>query len=151
MTLSEELAWRGFTNQTTYKDVSVLDGEPITFYWGVDPSADSMTVGNFAVAMMIRHFIDHGHRAILLVGGATGMIGDPDGKKQERDLLSLEDIERNKAGISEQYRRIFAGHEFEIVDNYDWFKGMGYLQFLRDVGAVPPVVAAVAGTDTPSK
>lgn len=139
MTLSEELAWRGFTNQTTYKDVSVLDGDPITFYWGVDPSADSMTVGNFAVAMMIRHFIDHGHRAILLVGGATGMIGDPDGKKQERDLLSLEDIERNKAGISEQYRRIFAGHEFEIVDNYDWFKGMGYLQFLRDVGKHVPV------------
>jgi tyrosyl-tRNA synthetase len=64
MTLSEELAWRGFTNQTTYKDtVATLRWQaPITFYWGVDPSADSMTVGNFAVAMMIRHFIDHGHR-----------------------------------------------------------------------------------------
>ncbi len=139
MTLSEELAWRGFTNQTTYKDVNALDGNPITFYWGVDPSADSMTVGNFAVAMMIRHFIDHGHKAILLVGGATGMIGDPDGKKQERDLLSLEDIEHNKQGISAQYRRIFAGHDFEIVDNYDWFKGYGYLDFLREVGKHVPV------------
>lgn len=139
MTLSEELAWRGFTNQTTYKDTGALNGKPITFYWGVDPSADSMTVGNFAVAMMIRHFIDHGHKAILLVGGATGMIGDPDGKKQERDLLSLEDIERNKQGISEQYRKIFAGHDFEIVDNYDWFKEFGYLQFLREVGKHVPM------------
>lgn len=139
MTLSEELAWRGFTNQTTYKDTSALNSKPITFYWGVDPSADSMTVGNFAVAMMIRHFIDHGHKAILLVGGATGMIGDPDGKKQERELLSLEDIERNKQGISEQYRKIFAGHDFEIVDNYDWFKEFGYLQFLREVGKHVPM------------
>ena len=139
MTLSQELTWRGFINQTTYKDIAQLDADPITFYWGVDPSADSMTVGNFAVAMMIRHFIDHGHKAILLVGGATGMIGDPDGKKQERDLLSEDEIAHNKAAISEQYRRIFAGKDFEIVDNYDWFKGMGYLQFLREVGKHVPV------------
>ncbi|QQS19659.1 tyrosine--tRNA ligase [Candidatus Saccharibacteria bacterium] len=139
MTLSEELTWRGFVNQTTYKDANVLNGDPITFYWGVDPSADSMTVGNFALAMMVRHFIDHGHKAILLVGGATGMIGDPDGKKQERDLLSLDDIERNKQGISAQYRRIFVGHDFEIVDNYDWFKNYGYLDFLREVGKHVPV------------
>jgi tyrosyl-tRNA synthetase len=67
------------------------------------------------------------------------MIGDPDGKKQERDLLSLEDIARNKAGISEQYRKIFAGHDFEIVDNYDWFQGMGYLDFLRETGKHVPI------------
>ncbi len=139
MKLSDELTWRGFTNQTTYKDITVLDGDPITFYLGIDPSADSMTVGNLAVAMMIRHFIDHGHNAILLVGGATGMIGDPDGKKQERDLLSLEDIARNKQGISAQYQAIFAGKDFEIVDNYDWFKDMGYLQFLREVGKHVPM------------
>ena len=139
MTLSEELQWRGFVNQTTFKDLKALDGEPITFYWGVDPSADSMQVGNLAAAMMVRHFIDHGHKAILLVGGATGMIGDPDGKKQERDLLSLEDIARNKAAISEQYRRVFVGQDFEIVDNYDWFKEIGYLQFLRDVGKFVPM------------
>jgi tyrosyl-tRNA synthetase len=89
--------------------------------------------------MMVRHFIDHGHKAILLVGGATGMIGDPDGKKQERSLLSLEDIARNKAAISEQYRTVFAGESFEIVDNYDWFKDMNYLQFLRDVGKHVPM------------
>lgn len=139
MTLSEELAWRGFVNQTTYKDNSALDGEPITFYWGVDPSADSMQIGNLAAAMMVRHFIDHGHKAILLVGGATGMIGDPDGKATERDLLTLEQIAANKTAIAEQYKSVFAGQDFEIVDNYDWFKDMGYLNFLRDVGKHVPM------------
>src|SRR5690606_18834990 len=102
-----------------------------TFYWGVDPSADSMTIGNLAPAMMIRHFLDHGHKAILLVGGATGMIGDPDGKKQERDLNSLDEVERNKKAIAGQYQTIFAGKDFEIVDNYDWFKQINFLDFLR--------------------
>lgn len=134
MTLSEELRWRGFVNQTTIKDIAQLDGEPITFYWGVDPSSDSMTVGNFAIAMMVRHFIDHGHKAVLLVGGATGMIGDPDGKGEERTLKDLEEIEHNKKGIAAQYERVFAGKAFTVVDNYDWFKDLGYLQFLRDVG-----------------
>lgn len=137
--LSEELAWRGFVNQSTFKDITALDGEPLTFYWGVDPSADSMQVGNFAMAMMVRHFIDHGHKAILLVGGATGLIGDPDGKKQERDLQTVEQIDRNKAGIAAQYERVFAGKPFEIVDNYDWFKNMNYLTFLRDVGKHVPM------------
>lgn len=139
MTLSEELAWRGFVNQTTYREMSAIDGEPITFYWGVDPSADSMQIGNLAAAMMVRHFIDHGHKAILLVGGATGMIGDPDGKSSERDLLTLEQIQLNKIAISEQYKRVFAGKNFEIVDNYDWFKDMNYLSFLRDIGKHVPM------------
>lgn len=134
MKLSEELAWRGFINQYTYEDVAAIDGEPITFYWGVDPSGDSMTIGHLAPAMMIRHFMNHGHKAILLVGGATGMIGDPDGKKQERNLLTLEQIDHNKQVITNQYRGIFADKSFEIVDNYDWFREMRYLDFLREVG-----------------
>ncbi len=137
--LSEDLAWRGFVNQTTLKDISALDGEPITFYWGVDPSADSMQIGNLAMAMMVRHFIAHGHKAVLLVGGATGMIGDPDGKKQERDLRDLDEIAKNKAAIAEQYKTVFAGQAFEIVDNYDWFKNIGYMDFLRDVGKHVPM------------
>ncbi len=139
MTLSEELTWRGFVNQTTYKDIAALDGEPISFYWGVDPSADSMQIGNLAAAMMARHFIAHGHKAFLLVGGATGLIGDPDGKSDERDLKSPEEIAQNKAKIAEQYAVIFADLSFEVVDNYDWFKDMGYLQFLRDVGKHVPL------------
>jgi tyrosyl-tRNA synthetase len=139
MKLSEELAWRGFVNQTTYKDNSALDGEPITFYLGIDPSASSMTVGNLAIVMMVRHFIEHGHKAILLVGGATGMIGDPDGKKQERDLLTLEQIEANKKAIAAQYKQILGDQPFELVDNYDWFKNVGYLEFLRDIGKHVPM------------
>lgn len=134
MTLSEELTWRGFVNQTTLPDITDLDNNPRTFYWGVDPSADSMTIGHLAPAMMIRHFISHGYKAILLVGGATGMIGDPDGKRQERNLKTLDEIQHNKEAIAAQYRQVFSGMDFEIVDNYDWFKGLGYLDFLRDIG-----------------
>jgi tyrosyl-tRNA synthetase len=139
MTLSEELTWRGFVNQTTYKNLSALDGDPIAFYWGVDPSADSMTIGNLAAAMMVKAFIKHGHRPFLLIGGATGMVGDPDGKSQERDLLTLEQIIHNKQAIAAQYKQIFGGHDFTLVDNYDWFKDMGYLEFLRQVGKHVPI------------
>ncbi len=139
MTLSEELTWRGFVNQMTFPDIKDLDKGPISFYFGVDPSADSMTIGNLASAMMVYHFINAGHKAFLLVGGATGMIGDPDGKKDERNLLTLEDIARNKAAIAEQYKTVFEGKPFEIVDNYDWFKGVEYLDFLRNVGKHVPL------------
>lgn len=139
MTLSEELTWRGFVNQMTYPDIKDLDKGPISFYFGVDPSADSMTIGNLAAAMMVRHFIDAGHKAFLLVGGATGMIGDPDGKKDERNLKTLDEIAKNKAGIAAQYKTVFAGADFEIVDNYDWFKDINYLTFLRDVGKHVPL------------
>lgn len=139
MTLSEELQWRGFVNQTTYKDIQVLDGAPIAFYWGVDPSANSMTVGNLAIAMMVRHFIAHGHKAVLLVGGATGLIGDPDGKAQERDLKPVDEVDRNAQAIIGQYQQLFAGQTFEVVNNYDWFKGLGYLEFLRTVGKHVPM------------
>ena len=139
MTLSEELQWRGFVNQTTYKDITILDGEPIRFYWGVDPSADSMTIGNLAAAMMARHFIKNGHKATLLVGGATGMIGDPDGKNEERDLLSVEQIHHNKQALAKQYSQIFDGLKFDVVDNYDWFKELGYLEFLRAIGKHVPM------------
>jgi tyrosyl-tRNA synthetase len=139
MTLSEELSWRGLVNQTTYKDLAALDGEPITFYWGVDPSADSMTIGNLASAMMVKSFMKHGHKAVLLVGGATGMIGDPDGKNDERNLKPAEEVAHNKEAITAQYRQLFGGHDLKIVDNYDWFKDMNYLDFLRDVGKHVPM------------
>ncbi|MDL2342069.1 MAG: tyrosine--tRNA ligase [Patescibacteria group bacterium] len=139
MTLSEELTLRGFTNQTTYKDITALDGEPISFYLGVDPSADSMTIGNLAIVMMVRHFINHGHNAFMLVGGATGLIGDPDGKSQERELQSLETIAHNKQAIAAQYTTLLGANSFTMVDNYDWFKNMHYLDFLRDVGKHVPM------------
>ena len=143
MRLSEELQWRGFVNQTTYTDIADLDIDdnngPISFYWGVDPSADSMHIGQLAMAMMIKHFIKAGHNATLLVGGATGMIGDPDGKAEERDLKSDEELQRNVAGISHQYQNLFEGLNFDVVNNYDWFKGIGFLNFLRDIGKYVPM------------
>lgn len=139
MTLSEELNWRGLINQTTFDDLQSIDDHTLTFYFGVDPSSDSMTVGNLAAAMLARHFINHGHRAVLLVGGATGMIGDPDGKKSERELKTQAELDRNVKALSAQYKQVFAGQKFEVVNNYDWFKTMGYLEFLRDIGKVVPM------------
>lgn len=134
MTLSEELSWRGFVNQTTYKDIKTLDTQKVTFYWGVDPSADSMHVGQLAMAIMIKHFVRAGHTPVLLVGGATGLIGDPDGKAQERELKSVEEIEKNKQGILAQYSALFDTANVSVVDNYEWFQHINYITFLRDVG-----------------
>jgi len=139
MTLSQELTWRGFNNQTTLKNLSDLDEKKLRFYFGVDPSAPSMQIGNLASAMMCRVFIRHGHEPVLLVGGATGLIGDPDGKAQERDLKSEDEIHKNILGIVGQYKKVFAGLDFQIVDNYDWFKEIGYLEFLRDIGKHVPM------------
>lgn len=133
MTLVDELQWRGFLNQTTFTDITDIN-EPRTFYFGVDPSADSMTIGNLASMMMVRHFIDHGHKAVLLVGGATGMIGDPDGKKQERDVRDENVVAKNTEGLKAQMQRLFDGKPFEIVNNYDWFKDINYIEFLHKVG-----------------
>lgn len=139
MTLSQELTKRGFVNQTTYKDITQLDSDPITFYFGVDPSASSMTIGNLASIMMVRAFIKHGHKAIILVGGATGLIGDPDGKKDERNLKTREEIDKNKAGIVAQYKSLLGDVEFEVVDNHDWFKDINYIDFLSTVGKHVPM------------
>jgi tyrosyl-tRNA synthetase len=133
MKLSEDLAWRDQIKDKTFQDISWLD-EPKTFYLGVDCSSDSMTIGNLAVFMTARRLLDAGWRTILLVGGATSLIGDPGGKDEERQLKTREEIEKNVAGIKAQVQRLFADKEFTLVDNYDWFKDIGYLEFLRDVG-----------------
>lgn len=139
MKLSEELRWRNQVQDTTYADLGVLDREKVKFYIGVDPSADSMTIGNLAAMLLARRLIEAGHQAYLLVGGATGMIGDPDGKKDERARKDLATVEANKRGIVKQFRQLFAGQNFMIVDNYDWFKDMNYVQFLHQVGKFVPM------------
>ena len=134
MNLSQNLEWRGLIKDKTFQDVRWLD-EPKTFYLGVDcASADSLTIGNLAVFMLARHLADAGWKTVLLVGGATSLIGDPGGKDEERSLKSREEIAANVTAIKAQVRRLFAHNEFELVDNYDWFKDMGYLEFLREVG-----------------
>lgn len=139
MTLSEELTWRGFVNQTTFSSITELDDEPRTIYFGVDPSGPGMQIGNLASAMMVRQLAAKGHTVYLLLGGATGMIGDPDGKLDERDLRAVEEVEANKAEIKRQYESLFVGLDIHIVDNNDWFQHINYLSFLRDIGKHVPM------------
>lgn len=138
MKLSEELIYRGFKAETTIENPEDLDTrENKKFYWGADPSADSLTIGNLAALMMCACFVRHGYEPYLLVGGATGQIGDPK-DNGERDLKSLDEVEHNKKCIREQVERIIAGSATDarvtMVDNYDWFKDMRFLPFLREVG-----------------
>lgn len=133
MKLSEELQWRGMIKDRTFDDIRWLDS-PGTFYLGSDCSSDSLTIGNLAVYMLARQLLAHGWKAVLLVGGATSLIGDPGGKDEERQLKTPAEIEHNVRGIEAQVRRLVAGRDFITVNNYDWFKGLGYLEFLRDVG-----------------
>ncbi len=134
MKLSEELQWRGFYNQTTFDSPSNLDEQQYTLYLGTDPTGDSLHVGHLAVYMMVRRFLDHGHKVVLLVGGGTGVVGDPGGRDDERQLISLEQIADNKAALAAQVSGLFSGKEFTLVDNYDWLKDVSILEFLRDVG-----------------
>lgn len=134
MTLSEELTWRGLVNQTTFKDIKDLDKEKRVFYFGVDAnSAPSATVGNLAAMMMVKRFIKHGNTPILLVGGATGRIGDPK-DDEERPEVTDDVVESNKKGIVGQYKDVFDGLDFLVVDNNDWFKSINYINFLKEVG-----------------
>ena len=134
MKLSEELIWRGFSAKTTIKNPEDLDTrENKQFYWGADPSADSLTIGNLAALMMCACFVRHGYKPYLLIGGATGQIGDPK-ENSERELKSIEEIEFNKACIKKQVEGIIRSDDTVMVDNIDWFKDMNYLTFLREVG-----------------
>ncbi len=134
MKLSEELLWRGFQAETSIKDPAELnDRASKKFYLGADPSADSLTIGNLAALMMCACFVRHGYQPYLLAGGATGQIGDPK-DNGERELKSLAEVEHNKACIAKQMQQIVQSDDLVMVDNYDWFKDINYLSFLREVG-----------------
>ena len=180
MKLSEELSWRGFCAETTIKDIKTLDEKTHNFYLGADPSADSLTIGNLAALMMCACFARHGYKPYLLVGGATGQIGDPK-DTGERDLKPIEEVEFNKNRIGKQMTTVLAraivadngttgsgsllapagepdggsqqaspatagaraaglskqtsaSGDTTVLDNYDWFKDINYLDFLRTVG-----------------
>jgi len=134
MKFSEELNWRGFVNQTTLKDLAELDNKKITFYHGFDASADSQTIGNLAAMMLDKAFVRHGHKAILLAGGATSLIGDPGGKDSERPLQDEDTVRYNVAQAEKQLKLIFKDDDFTLVNNLDWTKDLTVLDFLRDVG-----------------
>ena len=134
MNLSEELKWRGFLNQTTLSDLTVLDNQPQSFYMGYDAgSSDSLTIGNLAGIMLNKLFIKHGYKAVILAGGATSLIGDPGGKDVERPLQPTEVVEANVAKIKDQLKQLL-GENITMVNNLDWYKDMSVLDYLRDVG-----------------
>jgi tyrosyl-tRNA synthetase len=134
MKLSEELQWRGYYKQATFQNPTELDTQTYTLYLGADPTANSLHVGHLAVYMMVRRFLEHGHKVYMLVGGGTGMIGDPGGRSEERNLQTLEQISINKRALVTQVSTLFSGQTFELVDNYDWLKDISILDFLRDTG-----------------
>ncbi len=144
-----ELQWRGLIHQTTDEAGlrKRLMEKPCVLYAGFDPTADSLHVGHLVALMMLRRFQQAGHRPVALVGGATGMIGDPSGKSEERNLLSLEALAHNVACMQTQMRSFLnfddAGGA-RLVNNFDWMRSLSYLDFLRDVGKNFPVNVMLA-------
>lgn len=133
MTLYEELMWRGLIKDVAGDDLQKkLDEEKVTFYWGTDPTADSLHLGHYSSLVTAKRLAKAGHHPILLVGGATGLIGDPR-PTAERELISKEAVEKNLEGIRNQVSAIFDG-KAEVVNNYDWTKDITFLELLRDVG-----------------
>ena len=133
MTLYEDLKWRGLIKDvSTPKLQEILDNQKITFYWGTDPSADSLHLGHYSSLVTAKRLSNYGHRPILLIGGSTGLIGDPR-PTAEREIISKEAVLKNAEGIKSQVDKIFDG-KAKIVNNYDWTKDVTLLDFLRDIG-----------------
>lgn len=136
--LIEELKWRGLLHDAMPGTQDLLNREMVTGYVGFDPTAESLHIGNLVPVMLLTHLQRAGHRPIALVGGATGMIGDPSGKSAERNLLDEETLQRNVEGVRRQLLRFLnftdGPNKAELVNNYDWFKGISFLQFMRDIG-----------------
>lgn len=138
MNLIEELRWRGMLQDIMPGTEEQLKKEMTTGYIGFDPTADSLHIGSLVQIILLIHLQRNGHKPIALVGGATGMVGDPSGKSEERNLLSEDVLQHNLEGIQKQLEKFLdfdcGKNSAEIVNNYDWFKGFSFLNFIRDVG-----------------
>lgn len=139
MDLLQDLKWRGLIYQQTDEESlkDLISKEKISLYCGVDPTADSMHIGHMVPFLTLRRFQQHGHRPVVLVGGATGLIGDPSGKSEERNLQTLEAVQKNVEGIQKQLAAIFnfdGENGAVMVNNYDWAGSMDIVTFLRDIG-----------------
>ena len=133
MTFFEELKWRGLVKDISSPDLEEkLNNESLTFYWGTDPTADSLHLGHYSSLVTAKRLMLHGHKPILLVGGATGLIGDPR-PTAEREIISKETVEKNIEGLKRQVTRLL-DNKAEVVNNYDWTKDITFLDFLRDIG-----------------
>ncbi len=139
MNFVEELRWRGMLHQLMPGTEELIQKERVTAYVGIDPTADSLHIGHLCGVMMLRLFQHCGHKPLALIGGATGMIGDPSGKSQERNLLNEQTLAHNINGIKKQLERFLdfnsdAPNAAELVNNYDWMKNYSFLEFVRDIG-----------------
>src|SRR6187401_2853382 len=138
MNLIEELSWRGLIQDIMPGTEEQLKKEMTSGYIGFDPTADSLHIGSLVPILLLVHLQKAGHKPFALVGGATGMIGDPSGKSEERNFLSEEVLRHNQESIKNQLSKFLdfnsGANSAEIVNNYDWFKDFGFLWFLRDVG-----------------
>lgn len=139
MNFVEEIKWRGMLHQMMPGTEELFDKEQVTAYLGIDPTADSLHIGHLCGVMMLRHLQQAGHKPIALVGGATGMIGDPSGKSQERNLLDEETLAHNVNCIKKQLSHFLdfesdVPNRAELVNNYDWMKDFKFLDFARDIG-----------------
>ncbi|MBR2492142.1 MAG: tyrosine--tRNA ligase, partial [Paludibacteraceae bacterium] len=139
MNFVEELTWRGMIHSMMPGTEEQLEKEMTTAYLGIDPTADSLHIGHLVGVMMLRHFQRCGHKPLALVGGATGMIGDPSGKSAERNLLDEATLRHNQECIKKQLSRFLdfdsdAPNAAEMVNNYDWMKDFSFLAFIRDIG-----------------
>lgn len=133
MTFFEELKWRGLVKDISSPDLEEkLNNESLTFYWGTDPTADSLHLGHYSSLVTAKRLMLHGHKPILLVGGATGLIGDPR-PTSEREIISKETVVKNIEGLKRQVTRLL-DNKAEVVNNYDWTKDITFLDFLRDIG-----------------
>jgi len=133
-TLSELLRERGYVYQHSSPVEEITDGPKRMLYLGVDPSADSMHAGQLMGTLVLRRFVEDGHKLIVLLGGGTGMIGDPGGKSDERNLLEKKVLESNTEALRRQLKQLLGGVDFVMVNNADWLGGLNYLEFLRDIG-----------------
>ena len=139
MNFVDELTWRGMVHTTMPGTKELLEKEMVTAYLGIDPTADSLHIGHLCGVMMLRHFQRCGHKPLALIGGATGMIGDPSGKSAERNLLDEETLRHNQECIKKQLSKFLdfesdAPNSAELVNNYDWMKEFSFLDFARTVG-----------------
>jgi tyrosyl-tRNA synthetase len=139
MNFVEELKWRGMLHDIMPGTEEMLSEGPTAAYVGIDPTADSLHIGHLVSVMLLKHFQRAGHQPIALIGGATGMIGDPSGKSQERNLLDIETLRHNQTAIKKQLEKFLdfsdnLKNKAILVNNYDWMNGYGFLEFIRDIG-----------------
>jgi tyrosyl-tRNA synthetase len=138
MNFVEELTWRGMIHDIMPKTSEILDKGQISAYVGIDPTSDSLHIGHLVSLMLLKHLQQNGHKPLVVMGGATGMIGDPSFKSEERTLLSLDEIGHNLLGIKKQLSKFLdfdsTGNAAELLNNYDWTKNYTFLEFIRDIG-----------------